>query len=694
MSENGVRSTDVEMTGALDEVLGNKDGSTKRQSLGSFTAQLMADGPIKEGFERIDGQMTTNLRQTQSWAQLQALTADFDGVGGEVIDADAGTHLQATSTGYNGASVPNAGRYSWNAGWALWVRIGDTGLSSKADAADVAAKEDARRAKRMVSGTRARAGIVPIVEAGDDELLMWFDQRLGQVRSAGDGFTGHAVQYGGWVAPMVDGAGQVLGGLHGDGQLYSTASRAAMGYPHPATDGATTRNQVHISDGEAVRRLSIFNTGVLAVERAGPGVFRAACADGSTRYASYRGVGNEGADGAIRAIIIMGQSTTVGGCNDSATVIINEPPSGGVLMWSQGVVPAGPGAGADLVAADFTALVSAEETYISPNFGDTGWTAMGWAVNGPAGRAGGSKTHIASFGKANTAYSGLKQGTGPYANALASLEGLQAYCDANNIPLRLDAIFWDHAENNSRDVGGDTSEDSEATYAAHMLELLTDFTSDASALGIEGATYCPMLVMQRGIFNNGELSGPSLAMANCNEISSRMHCAGPQYMWPYQDTFHCASKYYPLRASYFGKALRELILRRVDKPTPLRMRGAQVTGCSVEVEFDVRYPPLRIDENIVTNPGAFGLSFTDTGDDPDVIEGSVQITGPNKVRFELTSPGSGVMKVRTAWHDGTNTAQGSIDGPRSCICDSDMEADPSTGQMIPNYATHQEVVAT
>ncbi|MCZ4257316.1 sialidase family protein, partial [Sulfitobacter sp. G21635-S1] len=50
----------------------------------------------------------------------------------------AGTHLQATATGYDGASVPNAGVYRWVAAWTRWLRVSDTGLSGKADAAATA----------------------------------------------------------------------------------------------------------------------------------------------------------------------------------------------------------------------------------------------------------------------------------------------------------------------------------------------------------------------------------------------------------------------------------------------------------------------------------------------------------------------------------------------------------------------------
>ena len=66
-----------------------------------------------------------------TWTGLLAITPSVNGTAGEVQDSDTGTHSAASGTGYDGATVNNAGRYSWNGSWGRWVRIGDTGLSGK-----------------------------------------------------------------------------------------------------------------------------------------------------------------------------------------------------------------------------------------------------------------------------------------------------------------------------------------------------------------------------------------------------------------------------------------------------------------------------------------------------------------------------------------------------------------------------------
>lgn len=58
-------------------------------------------------------------------AMCAALTGSTAGQGAEVLDADAGTHIDPVV----GGTVNNAGRYTWSASPAGWNRIGGTGLS-------------------------------------------------------------------------------------------------------------------------------------------------------------------------------------------------------------------------------------------------------------------------------------------------------------------------------------------------------------------------------------------------------------------------------------------------------------------------------------------------------------------------------------------------------------------------------------
>ncbi len=139
MAENGLKTTDLDLAPLVDDLTGNKDGSSVRITASSLGQQLLGAGPVADAINLLEDQVLSGLSPASSWADLLALVPVADDVGSSVPDTDAGTHLQATATGYDGASVPNAGVYRWVATWSRWLRVSDTALSGKADAAATAA---------------------------------------------------------------------------------------------------------------------------------------------------------------------------------------------------------------------------------------------------------------------------------------------------------------------------------------------------------------------------------------------------------------------------------------------------------------------------------------------------------------------------------------------------------------------------
>lgn len=124
----------VEVQGQVDEAIADV---TVQRGLAQTAAQTAHDDSVLTTQERLLAQTAaanaqSSARSYATWTGgLASATSTIDGQGAEVLDSDTGTHLQATATGYDGASVPNAGRYSYNATWSRWVRIGTTGLSGK-----------------------------------------------------------------------------------------------------------------------------------------------------------------------------------------------------------------------------------------------------------------------------------------------------------------------------------------------------------------------------------------------------------------------------------------------------------------------------------------------------------------------------------------------------------------------------------
>ncbi|HBT02513.1 MAG TPA: hypothetical protein DEB47_22295, partial [Citreicella sp.] len=180
MPDNGVRTIDLTNLASAEDLLAHDGGTLGVLPVPALSTRLAASGALAEAiagrasteqadalaaeidvmrteYQEIGADLATleaedlptrvqTLEEGQAggfvaaatWTGLQAITPSVDGTAGEVLDSDTGTHSAASGTGYDGATVDNAGRYSWNTSWGRWVRIGDTGLSAKADSADLA----------------------------------------------------------------------------------------------------------------------------------------------------------------------------------------------------------------------------------------------------------------------------------------------------------------------------------------------------------------------------------------------------------------------------------------------------------------------------------------------------------------------------------------------------------------------------
>ena len=141
-----------------------------------------------------------SARTVATWAVLETLTGSVEGEGAEVLDSDTGTHLAATATGYDGSSVNNAGRYSWNATWERWVRIGATGLGGKASIASLDAEisgarqytgaeiSSVRRDVGLDGGAAIYTGDGPVFPFALDEtgrVLLGYDESADKIIGAG-----------------------------------------------------------------------------------------------------------------------------------------------------------------------------------------------------------------------------------------------------------------------------------------------------------------------------------------------------------------------------------------------------------------------------------------------------------------------------------------------------------------------------
>lgn len=124
---DGIRVPDVGTVPSADSFLVVYSGTAGLLTSTALATMLASTGAVAEKLELIEAQVVNGLITKASWTALLSISPSDDGAGAEVLPSDGGTHLQATATGYNGASVNNAGRYSWNLTWGRWERVGDSG---------------------------------------------------------------------------------------------------------------------------------------------------------------------------------------------------------------------------------------------------------------------------------------------------------------------------------------------------------------------------------------------------------------------------------------------------------------------------------------------------------------------------------------------------------------------------------------
>jgi len=79
--------------------------------------------------DTVEAAQTGAIVAFPTWAVAVSKTGAMDGAVMEVPPEDTGTHGQATSAGYDGTPVANAGRYQWVAAWNRWLRISSASLA-------------------------------------------------------------------------------------------------------------------------------------------------------------------------------------------------------------------------------------------------------------------------------------------------------------------------------------------------------------------------------------------------------------------------------------------------------------------------------------------------------------------------------------------------------------------------------------
>jgi hypothetical protein len=302
-------------------------------------------------------------------------------------------------------------------------------------------------------------------------------------------------------------------------------------------------------------------------------------------------------------------------------------------------------------------------------------------------RGAGQKTHdilVSGHGVGGIAYVGLKKGTTAYTNGMAQVVAGLALARARQASYVVRAVTNVHGE--SDQVTGNL------LYEDNLAEWQSNYEHDVRVLTNQSEAV-PMLHTQMSSWTRFNVATSKIAMdqlAAHVDYPGKIILVGPKYHLDYvDDGVHLTNHGYQHMGEDYAKVYRRVILEgRVWEP--LRPIAVSRTGAEILVTFAVPAPPLVLDRTLVTDPGASGFEFAQTGDaTPAILD--VALDGPDRVKITLEAVPTGTdQRLRYAYTGVVGALAGPVTGPRGNLRDSDST--PSrNGYPLYNWCVHFDV---
>jgi hypothetical protein len=280
-------------------------------------------------------------------------------------------------------------------------------------------------------------------------------------------------------------------------------------------------------------------------------------------------------------------------------------------------------------------------------------------------------------------YAQLKKGTRPYATGLAQVEAAKAIAARMGKSYVVRAVTTvhgesDHAEKSTR-------------YAIDMLAWQADYERDVQAITGQKEPI-PMFESQISswtrMMRGTETSAiPAAQLAAHVTSQGKVVLVGPKYHLGYvKDGVHLTANGYRHMGEDYAKAYRRVVLEG-KRWEPLRPIAITRDGATITVRFVVPAPPIVLDTTLVSDPGSYGLSYTDSSATSPAIE-RVEISAPDALTITLSAPPTGDDKrLRYAFSGTRGARSGPLTGARGNLRDSDPT--PSrTGHRLYNWCVH------
>ena len=282
----------------------------------------------------------------------------------------------------------------------------------------------------------------------------------------------------------------------------------------------------------------------------------------------------------------------------------------------------------------------------------------------------------AATGVGSTAISSHVSGTTIYNRAVDVVSKMYSLSIAANDTAACRGVFWIQGES---DVST-----AQATYAATLRTLRSDFeTSVKAATGQTESV--EMFTYQTSSHLNYSQPTPNSALAQlaAANADANIYMVTPLYHMQHADGVHLTGNSSRFLGAYMALAYKRVIIDGQEWKC-LQPESAIRQGSVCVLNFDVPDGPLVFDTAAVRDPGNYGFSLVDSGNNPLTIS-SVSLIGDNRVKIVAASAIPAGAKVRYAWGDGVTASSGPITGPRGCLRDSAGDGLPANFGKLHNW---------
>jgi hypothetical protein len=304
-------------------------------------------------------------------------------------------------------------------------------------------------------------------------------------------------------------------------------------------------------------------------------------------------------------------------------------------------------------------------------FGSTGQESMSSSLaNSLTNLSGGSNFNsiVTINGVGNTAYYGLKKGSGPFSNSLNRVISAKRIINSTtNIPFLVTALTIIHGENDHY------STQIPEVYKQYLIDWRNDYENDLYAItGQKGIL--PMFTDQVSSWTRYGTTVPTMALAQLDaaiENPNKIFMVCPKYFLDYVDGVHLFNYSYRRLGEYYAKAIKKVV---VDKEpwVPLSPSTISRTANIITVNFNVPVAPLQFNTTAVLLKSNYGFEYFNANSSITITNVSLGSNGTS-VEITLSATPSSPGKVAYAYTGVLNSNAGRFvtGAPRGNLCDSD-----------------------